>query len=84
MLLALAILWLSVFWETCDKVSPKPGLKLFQDDYKSVEETCIAVGFVKNSCRNDTKMGIFTLFNLSLLCIKRLLLSQWSSYIFVV
>lgn len=59
MLFALAILWLSVFWGTCDKMSPKPGLKLFQDDYKSVEETCIAVGFVKNSCRNDTKMGIY-------------------------
>lgn len=44
---ALAILWLSVFWGTCDKMSPKLGLKLFQDDYKSVEETCIAVGFVK-------------------------------------
>uniref|UniRef100_A0A8W8NXF8 C1q domain-containing protein n=1 Tax=Magallana gigas TaxID=29159 RepID=A0A8W8NXF8_MAGGI len=58
MLLALAFLWLSVFWAQCEKVSPKPGLKLFREDYKSVQETCIAVGFVKNSCRNDTKIGI--------------------------
>lgn len=59
MLLALALLWLSVFWAQCEKVSPKPGLKLFREDYKSVQETCIAVGFVKNSCGNDTKIGIY-------------------------
>uniref|UniRef100_A0A8W8NW07 C1q domain-containing protein n=1 Tax=Magallana gigas TaxID=29159 RepID=A0A8W8NW07_MAGGI len=58
MLLALAFLWLSVFWAQCEKVSQKPGLKLFREDYKSVQETCIAVGFVKNSCGNDTKIGI--------------------------
>nr|XP_034318470.1 C1q-related factor-like [Crassostrea gigas] len=58
MLLALAFLWLSVFWAQCEKESPKPGLKLFREDYKSVQETCIAVGFVKNSCGNDTKIGI--------------------------
>uniref|UniRef100_A0A8W8P0L0 C1q domain-containing protein n=1 Tax=Magallana gigas TaxID=29159 RepID=A0A8W8P0L0_MAGGI len=57
MLLALAFLWLSVFWAQCEKVSPKPGLKLFREDYKSVQETCFAVGFVK-SCRNDAKIGI--------------------------
>lgn len=39
----------------CDKVSPKPGLELFREDYKSVEETCLAVGFVKNNCKNDSK-----------------------------
>lgn len=68
MFLALAILSFSVYWGECDKVSPKPGLKLFQEDYKSVEETCIAVGFVKNRCRNDTKMGIYIIhyFRLSL------------------
>lgn len=58
MLLALAFLWLSVFWAQCEKVSPRPGFKLFREDYKSVQETCIAVGFVKNSCRNDTKIAI--------------------------
>lgn len=78
MLFALAILWLSVFWGTCDKMSPKPGLKLFQDDYKSVEETCIAVGFVKIAAEMKQKW-VFTLFTLSLLCIKRLSLSEWSS-----
>nr|XP_034319245.1 collagen alpha-2(VIII) chain isoform X2 [Crassostrea gigas] len=61
MLLTLAFLWLSVFWAQCEKVSPKPGLKLFREDYKSVQETCIAVGFVKNSCRNgiafDARLG---------------------------
>nr|XP_034325204.1 complement C1q tumor necrosis factor-related protein 6-like [Crassostrea gigas] len=39
----------------CDKVSPKPGLELFREDYKSVEETCLAVGFVKNNCKNDSQ-----------------------------
>uniref|UniRef100_A0A8W8NM37 C1q domain-containing protein n=1 Tax=Magallana gigas TaxID=29159 RepID=A0A8W8NM37_MAGGI len=58
MLLALAFLWVSILLAHCDKVSPKPGLKLFREDYKSVQETCIAVGFVKNSCRNNTKIGI--------------------------
>lgn len=59
MFLALAILSLSINWGQSEKVSPKPGLKLFREDYKSVQETCFAVGFVKNSCKNETKMGIY-------------------------
>uniref|UniRef100_K1RWF3 Uncharacterized protein n=1 Tax=Magallana gigas TaxID=29159 RepID=K1RWF3_MAGGI len=38
-------------------MSPKPGLKLFREDYKSVEETCEAVGFVRDNCRKDTRRG---------------------------
>lgn len=48
MFLAIVILSLSIQWGQCDKVSPKPGLKIFREDYKSVEETCFAVGFVRN------------------------------------
>lgn len=41
-----------------DKVSPKPGLELFREDYKSVEETCLAVGFVRNNCKVTTKRNM--------------------------
>lgn len=44
----------------CEKVSPKPGLKLFREDYKSVEETCLAVGFVRNNCKNETMKSMAT------------------------
>lgn len=44
-----------------EKVSPKPGLKFFREDYKSVEETCLAVGFVRNNCRNETKTSMYTM-----------------------
>lgn len=37
---------------------PKPGLKLFREDYKNVEETCLAVGFVRDDCKNNTKKGM--------------------------
>lgn len=77
MLLALAFLWLSVFWAQCEKVSPKPGLKLFREDYKSVQETCIAVGFVKNSCSNDTKIGIFIIHSFTSLYETKLSSSVW-------
>nr|XP_034325206.1 uncharacterized protein LOC105348818 isoform X2 [Crassostrea gigas] len=55
MFLTFAILMITVQCGLCDKVSPKPGLKLFREDYKSVEETCLAVGFVRNNCRNDSR-----------------------------
>lgn len=61
MFLAIIILSLSIQWGQCDKVSPKPGLKIFREDYKSVEETCFAVGFVRKNCRNETNTGIYTI-----------------------
>ncbi|XP_062591707.1 multimerin-1-like [Saccostrea cucullata] len=45
-----------LFYTRCEKVSPRPGLKTFRDDYKSVEETCRSVGFVRIDCKgNETK-----------------------------
>eukprot|EP00105_Crassostrea_gigas_P033955 XP_019918103.1 PREDICTED: complement C1q tumor necrosis factor-related protein 2-like [Crassostrea gigas] len=55
MLLIFVVLMITIQCGFCDKVSPKRGLKLFREDYKSVEETCLAVGFVRNNCRNTTK-----------------------------
>ncbi|XP_052717940.1 cerebellin-3-like isoform X2 [Crassostrea angulata] len=55
MFMTCVALLLTVYWGSCEKVSPKPGLKLFREDYKSVEETCLAVGFVRNDCKNNTK-----------------------------
>jgi hypothetical protein len=37
------------------KVSPKPGLKKFRDDYITVTETCKAVGFIEKCHRNSGK-----------------------------
>ncbi|XP_062598732.1 complement C1q tumor necrosis factor-related protein 2-like [Saccostrea cucullata] len=36
-----------------DKVSPRPSLKSFRDDYDSVAKTCVAVGYVKDNCKNN-------------------------------
>ncbi|XP_061169338.1 uncharacterized protein LOC133178624 [Saccostrea echinata] len=36
-----------------DKVSPRPSLKSFRDDYDSVAKTCVAVGYVKDHCKNN-------------------------------
>ncbi|XP_061198307.1 multimerin-1-like [Saccostrea echinata] len=36
----------------CEKISPRPGLKTFREDYKSVAETCHSVGFVRKDCKN--------------------------------
>lgn len=55
MSLTFVVLMITIQCGLCDKVSPKPGLKLFREDYKSVEETCLAVGFVRNNCKNDSK-----------------------------
>nr|XP_034325203.1 collagen alpha-2(VIII) chain [Crassostrea gigas] len=55
MLVTLFILMVTIHNGLCEKVSTKPGLKLFREDYKSVEETCLAVGFIRNNCRNDSK-----------------------------
>uniref|UniRef100_A0A8W8HYI1 C1q domain-containing protein n=1 Tax=Magallana gigas TaxID=29159 RepID=A0A8W8HYI1_MAGGI len=54
MLLTFVVLMITIECGLCDNVSPKPGLKLFREDYKSVEETCLAVGFVRNSCKNTS------------------------------
>ncbi|XP_022310624.2 complement C1q tumor necrosis factor-related protein 2-like [Crassostrea virginica] len=35
------------------KVSTKPGLKMFRDEYKSFTQTCLDLGFAKNSCNSD-------------------------------
>uniref|UniRef100_A0A8W8HXK8 C1q domain-containing protein n=1 Tax=Magallana gigas TaxID=29159 RepID=A0A8W8HXK8_MAGGI len=55
MLLTFVLLMITIQCGLCEKVSPKPGLKFFREDYKSVEETCLAVGFVKNNCRKDIR-----------------------------
>ncbi|XP_052701490.1 complement C1q tumor necrosis factor-related protein 2-like isoform X2 [Crassostrea angulata] len=52
MFLTFALLMITIQCGLCDKVSP---LKLFREDYKSVEETCLAVGFIRNNCRNDSR-----------------------------
>ncbi|XP_062598730.1 complement C1q tumor necrosis factor-related protein 3-like [Saccostrea cucullata] len=36
-----------------DKVSPRPSLKSFRDDYDSVAKTCVAVGYVKDHCKKN-------------------------------
>lgn len=63
MFLAIVILSLSIQWGQCDKVSPKPGLKIFREDYKSVEETCFAVGFVRKIVEMKRTL-VFTLFSI--------------------
>ncbi|XP_062574607.1 cerebellin-1-like [Saccostrea cucullata] len=35
-----------------EKVSPRPSLKSFRDDYDSIAKTCVAVGYVKDNCKN--------------------------------
>ncbi|XP_061169389.1 uncharacterized protein LOC133178684 [Saccostrea echinata] len=35
------------------KVSPLPSLKSFRDDYDSVAKTGVAVGYVKDHCKNN-------------------------------
>ena len=35
-----------------EKLSPRPSLKSFRDDYDSVAKTCLAVGYVKDNCKN--------------------------------
>ncbi|XP_061167961.1 uncharacterized protein LOC133176918 [Saccostrea echinata] len=36
-----------------EKVSPRPSLKSFRDDYDNVAKTCVAVGYVKENCKNN-------------------------------
>nr|XP_034304553.1 collagen alpha-2(VIII) chain-like isoform X2 [Crassostrea gigas] len=55
MFLTFVVLMVSTLCGSCENVSPTPGLKSFRQDYKNIEETCLAVGFVKNNCRNDSK-----------------------------
>lgn len=55
MFLTFVVLMVSTLCGSCENVSPTPGLKSFRQDYKNIEETCLAVGFVKNNCRNDPK-----------------------------
>ncbi|XP_061169516.1 uncharacterized protein LOC133178859 [Saccostrea echinata] len=47
-----------------EKVSPRPGLKSFRDDYDSVAKTCMAVGYVKDQCKNNRdRKNIIIAFN---------------------
>ncbi|XP_062605141.1 cerebellin-1-like [Saccostrea cucullata] len=47
-----------------DKVSPRPSLKSFRDDYDSVAKTCVAVGYVKDHCKkNDDRKNMVIAFN---------------------
>ncbi|XP_048753241.2 cerebellin-3-like [Ostrea edulis] len=53
-ILRISLLVLLVPLVLCEKVSPKPGLKGFREDYKSITETCQAVGFIKK-CQSITR-----------------------------
>ncbi|XP_078322005.1 complement C1q tumor necrosis factor-related protein 3-like isoform X2 [Crassostrea virginica] len=54
MFLKLFALLMVMPWVLSDKVSTKPGLKMFRDEYKSVKETCLDLGFVKKSCTSGS------------------------------
>ncbi|XP_048772175.2 cerebellin-3-like [Ostrea edulis] len=54
--LRISLLVLLVPLILCEKVSPKPGLKGFREDYKSITETCQAVGFIKK-CQSQSITG---------------------------
>lgn len=53
--LRLSLLLLLINLALCRKVSPKPGLQRFREDYESITETCQAVGFVKKCKTNTSK-----------------------------
>ncbi|XP_062574580.1 cerebellin-3-like [Saccostrea cucullata] len=47
-----------------EKVSPRPGLKSFRDDYDSIAKTCVAVGYVKDHCKsNSDRRNMVIAFN---------------------
>lgn len=54
--LRVPLLLLLVPFVLCDKVSPKPGLKRFREDYKSIAETCQAVGFTKKFTSKECRI----------------------------
>ena len=54
MFLKLFALLMVMPWVLSDKVSTKPGLKMFRDEYKSIKETCLDLGFVKKSCTSGS------------------------------
>ena len=54
MFLILFALLMVIPWVLSDKVSTKPGLKMFRDEYKSIKETCLDLGFVKKPCNSGS------------------------------
>lgn len=60
MFLILFALLMVMPWVLSDKVPTKPGLKIFRDEYKSIRETCLNLGFVKTSCNSE--IGICQFF----------------------
>ena len=54
MFLKLFALLMVMPWVLSDKVSTKPGLKMFRDEYKSTKETCLDLGFVKKPCNSGS------------------------------
>ena len=37
-----------------DKISTKPGLKIFRDEYESVTAACLDLGFAKKACNSGS------------------------------
>nr|XP_022304471.1 complement C1q tumor necrosis factor-related protein 2-like [Crassostrea virginica] len=58
MFLILFALLMVIPWVLSDKVSTKPGLKMFRDEYKSIKETCLDLGFVKKSCNSGSERNV--------------------------
>lgn len=64
MFLTFIVLMITIQCGLCEKVSPKPGLKIFREDYKSIDATCLAVWFVvRGSSRKDTRKSLSTYKN---------------------
>ena len=59
MVLVLFALFMVLPWALSDKVSTKPGLKFFRDEYKSVAEACLDIGFAKKEFKSGSYTGIF-------------------------
>ncbi|XP_056019589.1 complement C1q tumor necrosis factor-related protein 2-like [Ostrea edulis] len=58
--LRISLLVLLVPLMLCEKASPKPGLKGFREDYKSITETCRDIGFIKKcECIAGKSMVVF-------------------------
>ena len=60
MFLLLFVLFMVLPWTLSDKVSTKPGLKIYQDQYKSVTTGCLGLGYAKRACNVGSFTGILS------------------------
>ena len=60
MFLVLFALCMALPWALSDKVTTKPGLKIFRDEYKSVTAACLDLGYAKKTCESGSYTGIFS------------------------